>query len=239
MTPKWIFFDLDDTLFDFSKASLISLHRLWDETSEIRERFADLNDFLESYHVNNKHMWELHESGQITADFLKGERFRLTIAPERKDFEILKLSRDLNDRYLSHLGECNVPTEGAKEILQEFSPKCLIGILTNGFTEVQYRKIRTTGLDRYIQRMVISDEIGIQKPDSRLFRHAEQATGASPESTIMIGDNPDNDIQGALNAGWNAIYFNRKQKPFASSSHLFLGQTDSLKDISDKITHSM
>lgn len=239
MTPKWIFFDLDDTLFDFSKASLLSLQKLWDETPEIRERYANIDAFLENYHANNKHMWELHESGQITADFLKGERFRLTIAPDRDDPEILKLSRVLNDRYLSYLGECNAPTEGAKELLRKISKKCLIGILTNGFTEVQYRKIHTTGLDRYIQRMVISDEIGIQKPDSRLFRYAEQATGATPESTIMIGDNPDNDIQGALNAGWNAFYFNRKGKPFSSESQHFLGEIDSLTDLTDKITHSL
>ena len=238
MTPKWIFFDLDDTLFDFSKASLLSLQKLWEDTPGIRDRFADLNAFLENYHANNKHMWELHESGQITADFLKGERFRLTIAPDRNDLEIQKFSRDLNDRYLSHLGECNVPTEGARELLQKISRKCLIGILTNGFTEVQYRKIQTTGLDRYIQRMIISDEIGIQKPDTRLFRYAEQATGATPESTIMIGDNPDNDIQGALNAGWHAIYFNRKGKSFASSSKHFHGQIDSLTDIADKILYS-
>ncbi|MDE6480800.1 MAG: YjjG family noncanonical pyrimidine nucleotidase [Muribaculaceae bacterium] len=239
MTPKWIFFDLDDTLFDFSKASLLSLQKLWDETSEIRERFDNLNAFLENYHTNNKHMWELHESGKITADFLKGERFRLTIAPDRNDFEIQKFSRNLNDRYLRHLGECNAPMEGAKELLQYISRKRLIGILTNGFTEVQYRKIQTTGLDRYIQRMIISDEIGIQKPDSRLFRHAEQATGATPQSTIMVGDNPDNDMQGALNAGWHAIYFNRKQKPFASASHHFLGQIDSFKDIPDPILESL
>ncbi len=231
MAPKWIFFDLDDTLFDFSSASLISLRKLYQETPEIQTRFSSPEAFIDEYHIHNKRMWQLHESGQISADFLKPERFRLTVAPDREDEDTRKAMRTINDRYLWHLGECNAQMEGAKQLLEELSKKHLIGVLTNGFTEVQYRKLRSTGLDRYIQRMVISDEIGIQKPDSRLFRHAEQETGATPESTIMIGDNPDNDIQGALDAGWKAIYFAWKGKPFASSSPLFLGSISSLKEL--------
>ncbi len=231
MAPKWIFFDLDDTLFDFSSASLISLRKLYEETPEIQTRFSSPKAFIDEYHIHNKRMWQLHESGQITADFLKPERFRLTIAPEREDEETRNAMRALNDQYLWHLGECKAPMEGAKELLEELSKKYLIGVLTNGFTEVQYRKLRSTGLDRYIQRMVISDEIGIQKPDSRLFRYAEQETGASPESTIMIGDNPDNDIQGALDAGWKAFYFDWKGKSFDSSSSLFLGSVSVLKEL--------
>ncbi len=235
MAPKWIFFDLDDTLFDFSSASLISLMRLWDETPQIRQRFKKPEEFLDAYHINNKRMWDLHESGKITADFLKGERFRLTVDPERTDEDFCKFSRQLNDRYLWHLGGCNAPVEGAKELLGKLSKKYLIGVLTNGFNEAQYRKLQSTGLDRFIQRMVISDEIGIQKPDSRLFRYAEQATGAIAAQTIMIGDNPDNDIQGALRAGWNAIFFNCKGKIFSSDSDLFLGTIYRLVDIPNLI----
>ncbi|MDE7408791.1 MAG: YjjG family noncanonical pyrimidine nucleotidase [Muribaculaceae bacterium] len=231
MTPKWIFFDLDDTLFDFTASSFISLCRLWDESPTIRARFDNPDSFIEEYHIHNKLMWQLHESGQITADFLKPERFRLTVFPDLHDDVSLKESRRLNDRYLWILGECDNPVEGARELLDRLSGKHLIGVLTNGFTEVQYRKLRATGLDRYIQRMVISDEIGIQKPDPRIFRYAEQETGATPETTIMIGDNPDNDIRGAINAGWHAIYLDRKNKPFASDSTLYLGRLNSLQDI--------
>ena len=83
--------------------------------------------------------------------------------------------------------------------------------------------------------MVISDEIRIQKPDPRIFRYAEQETGATPDTTIMIGDNPDNDIQGALDAGWQAIYLDRKSKPFSSTSNLYLGRIASLHDITKKL----
>lgn len=235
MAPKWIFFDLDDTLFDFSAASLASLRKLWDESPEICARFSEAEAFIDEYHIHNKRMWELHESGQISADFLKGERFRLTLAPDREDDETRQRMRGYNDRYLWLLGECKARVDGAKELLSVLSKRFLIGVLTNGFTEVQYRKLRTTGLDRYIQRMVISDEIGIQKPDTRLFRYAEQETGATQESAVMVGDNPDNDIQGALNAGWRAIYFDRKSKPYASDSVNYLGRTQSLLDIFELI----
>ncbi|MDE6379913.1 MAG: YjjG family noncanonical pyrimidine nucleotidase [Muribaculaceae bacterium] len=238
MAPKWIFFDLDDTLFDFTTASFISLCRLWDESPEIRARFDTPDAFLDEYHIHNKRMWQLHECGQITADFLKGERFRLTVAPDRNDESTVKAMRLLNDRYLWLLGECDTPVEGAKDLLSHLSHKHLIGVLTNGFTEAQYRKLHSTGLDRYIQRMVISDEIGIQKPDPRIFRYAEQETGATPDTTIMIGDNPDNDIQGALDAGWQAIYLDRKSKPFSSTSPLFLGKIEVLADCISYISKS-
>ena len=235
MTPKWIFFDLDDTLFDFSAASLISLSRLWDESNEIRARFDTPETFIDEYHIHNKKMWQLHEGGLISADFLKSERFRLTLCPGRNDAGTLKAMRQLNDRYLRLLGDCDTPVEGAKDLLKELAGKYLIGILTNGFRETQYRKLRSTGIDRYIQRMVISDEIGIQKPDTRLFRYAEEATGAVPATTVMIGDNPDNDVQGAINAGWHAIYFDCKSKPFSSSSPLLLGRIRDLSEIMPRL----
>lgn len=237
MPLKWIFFDLDDTLFDFSSASILSLRRLWDEDSAVRSRFHTPEAFIDEYHIHNRRMWQLHESGQISADFLKSERFRLTIAPESDDDRTLSEMRRLNDRYLRLLGECDAPVEGAKDLLAKLSGRHLIGVLTNGFTEAQYRKLKSSGLDRYIQRMVISDEIGVQKPDARLFRYAEQATGALPASTLMIGDNPDNDIKGAIDAGWRAIYLDRKDKPFSSSSPLYLGRCTTLMEILPMLTH--
>lgn len=231
MAFKWIFFDLDDTLFDFSSASIISLRKLWEENSQIRNRFDSADAFIGEYHIHNKHLWHLHESGKITADFLKPERFRLTITPNLHDEDTVKSMRAVNDRYLWHLGQCNAPMKGAKDVLEELSKKCLIGVLTNGFTEVQYRKLRSSGLDRYIQRMVVSDEIRIPKPDPRIFRYAEEATGAKSDNILMVGDNPDNDIKGALDAGWHAIYYDWKEKPFESDSDLFLGRIDNLLDI--------
>ena len=229
MTAKWIFFDLDDTLFDFSSASLFALRKLWDEAPFVSDRFDSADAFISEYHIHNSAMWDLHERGLIDSAFLKYERFRLTLAPGMTDDATIGICRELNDRYLSTLGGCPLPCPGAERLLKRLSARYLIGVLTNGFSEVQYRKLKATHLDRYIQRMVISDETGIQKPDPRLFRYAEAATGALPENAVMIGDNPRNDIQGAIDAGWHAIYFDRKGKPFASESELYLGRITDLE----------
>lgn len=175
-------------------------------------------------------MWQLHESGRITSDFLKPERFRLTLCPDMYDDKTIDFCRKLNDRYLHLLGMCKCVCPGVHEMLEYLQGKCLIGVLTNGFSEVQYEKIRTNRLDRFIQRMVISDEIGIQKPDTRLFRYAEACTGAIPGAVYMIGDNPDNDIRGAIAAGWKSVYYDRKGKPLTTDSDLLLSRTPDIME---------
>lgn len=228
MALKWIFFDLDNTLFDFSAASLTSLHRLWQEENVINTLYPTASDFIDEYHIHNDRMWQLHERGEITADFLKPERFRLTLAPEKHDSSTTNEMRRLNERYLQILGSCDSTCPGAAELLERLQRNYLIGILTNGFTEVQYNKLKNTGLDRYIQRMVISDEIGIQKPDRRIFRYAEEETGAAPDEILMVGDNPVSDIAGAIGAGWRAIYYDRKGNGGDFDSPLFLGRITDL-----------
>lgn len=235
MTPKWIFFDLDNTLFDFSKASLESLRILYEETPTIRARFSDREAFIDEYHVHNTQMWKLHESGKITSDFLRPERFRLTLFPDRHDEEAIRLSSHLDTKYLDILGSQRFVCPGAFELLDRLKDKYLIGILTNGFTDVQYRKLHSTGLDRYIQRMVISDEIRVQKPDARIFRYAEQETGASSDEIIMIGDNPLSDVQGALDAGWKAAYYDRMNRGESFDSPLYLGRYSDMASIGDSL----
>lgn len=231
MDLKWIFFDLDNTLFDFSSASLLSLRELWKEETIINSSYSSPDAFISEYHIHNSRMWQLHENGEISSDFLKAERFRLTLNPTCNDEETISLMRRLNSRYLELLGMCNKTCPGAQELLEYLKGKYLVGILTNGFTEVQYNKLRSTGLNRYIQRMVISDEIGVQKPDSRIFNYACNAVGATPNEILMVGDNPNNDIQGALNSGWNAIYYNGEDNESVFESPLYLGQILDLRSL--------
>ena len=233
MTPKWIFFDLDDTLFDFSSASLFSLQRLWEEESVIKDVFSTQEAFIDEYHIHNTRMWQLHERGEISSDFLKPERFRLTLFPSRHDSETEVLCRRLNRRYLEILGGCNAVCPGVTRLMERLKGKCLIGVLTNGFSEVQYRKMESTGINRFIQRIVISDEIGIQKPDPRIFRYAENATGAEKETTVMVGDNPDNDIRGALDSGWHAIFYDRKGKGTLFEEPGYLGRITDIEKVAE------
>lgn len=235
MHLKWIFFDIDNTLFDFSKASLTSLNILYDESSELKHKFSSAETFIDEFHIHNTLMWQLHEKGEITSDFLRSERFRLTVTPERRDDKAVDFARRLDTRYLDILGSQEFVCPGAFELLDRLKGNYLIGALTNGFTYVQYKKLRSTGLGRYLQRMVISDEIGIQKPDRRIFRYAEQAVGVSADEILMIGDNPVSDVQGALSAGWHAVYYDRMKKGESFDSPLYLGRFVDFHTMADSL----
>lgn len=213
---KWIFFDLDDTLWDFAANSLEALREIYDSESQLRIPFPSFDSFSEVYHRVNAALWRRYHRGEIRRETLMNGRFLATIeeAPVKAPTQLLteEFSCRLSDAYLHALGQKSALVEGAADVLSRLSADFLIGILSNGFREVQYDKLFNSGLDRYVQRMVLSDEIGIQKPDRRIFDHALRAVGASPQEVIMVGDNPEADIAGALSAGWRAIYFDKRHE---------------------------
>lgn len=237
---KWLFFDIDDTLWDFSNNSEIALECLYDESEMLKHRFCKFQRFADVYHDVNSEMWRRYSKGEISSDFLKTERFRQFLFPDSYSEESLAVCRSLNDRYLHIL--CHIPKEldGGSEVLSLLSKNYLIGGVTNGFTDTQYTKIYTTGLWRYIQRMIISDEIGIQKPDKRFFDYALESTGALREESVVIGDNPSTDVCGALEAGIDAVFFNPYNKDASELKEYWkepvgkgrlLGEIESLREL--------
>lgn len=215
---RWLFFDIDDTLWDFKGNSLLSLQKLYENSGVLKNYFTGFESFSDAYHEINSEMWKLYAKGEISSEFLKTERFRKLLFPDSLSENDMDICRKLNHDYLYTL--CRIPrcVDGAEDVLKSLSSRFMIGAVTNGFTDTQYTKIYTTGLWKYISRMVISDEIGIQKPDRRYFDYVFRSTGASPERSIVIGDNPDTDIAGALEAGIDAIYFNPYGKESSSLS---------------------
>ncbi|MDE5744249.1 MAG: HAD-IA family hydrolase, partial [Paramuribaculum sp.] len=123
--------------------------------------------------------------------------------------EATTLSETLDPVYLSLLGEEKQLVPGAMDLLVRIRNTGVpIGILSNGFVEVQHKKIASAGLRDLIDIVVLSDDIGVNKPDKKLFQHAMKISKEmNPERHIMIGDNPDTDIAGAISAGWQAIHF--------------------------------
>lgn len=216
LKPKWVFFDIDDTLWDFATNSLKSLTILYSSEKILQQTFSDCESFIHNYHIINTSLWNDFNKGKINSDFLKIERFRQLLwhddTLDNASVEQINISKHLCSEYLRILGTQTTLVNGAVETLSALQPHYCIAALTNGFREVQYKKIYNTGLWRYIQRMVISDETSWHKPQIELFDYARNAVGAHPEECLMIGDNPDTDIAGALNAGWNAVYFNKNGK---------------------------
>ena len=165
---KWIFFDLDDTLWNFSANSAVSLKKLYDISPILKKLFKDINEFIDIYHKNNSLMWDYYAKGNVTTKELKVERWRRTLAT--RQFEVLTaVCEELDRNYLEILAQGEEKFEGVEEMLQRLTKKYLIAILSNGFIKTQYQKLHYSGLEKYVTRTIVSEEIGINKPDKRLF----------------------------------------------------------------------
>lgn len=208
----WIFFDLDDTLWNFSANSTLALNKLYEISPILRKLFKSKDEFIDIYHFHNANLWLLYGRGEVTTRELKVERWRRTLAT--KQFEVLTaVCEELDRNYLDILAECPEKFEGIDNFLHSLSKKALIGVLSNGFLDTQYKKIRHSGLDKYVTRIIVSDEIGINKPDKRIFDYAVSETGAT-HPYLLVGDNAETDILGAMKAGWYAIWINHSGKEF-------------------------
>lgn len=207
---EWVWIDLDDTLWDFHANSRETLAIIYRQEG-LSEYFADVDSWRDAYIACNKSLWELYNRGQVTKEYLMMERFRRVLADAGCKAPYDKvLARHLDRVYLECLGQLGTLVPGARDLLLYLRKKGYkTGVLSNGFHEVQHNKLHSAGIDDLIDLVVLSDDIGINKPDSRLFDYAVNSAGTDPQHSLMIGDNPDTDIAGAIRSGWHSIYFNR------------------------------
>lgn len=209
----WI--DLDDTLVDFHTNSRRALRQLFD-TQNLAPLFGTHGHWTECYETYNHALWDKYNRALITREQLRTDRFAMPLqeagVPEK---EAIELSARFDPLYLDFLAQEKALVPGAIELLERLRTEGVtIGILSNGFKEVQFKKLNNTGLMPYIDIVVLSDDIGVNKPDVRLYRHAMERIGISdPEAHLMIGDNPSTDIAGALAAGWHAMLLSDAPSP--------------------------
>lgn len=205
---SWVWLDLDDTLIDFHANSAIALSLLY-ERCGLKCYFRSEEEWKESYYVHNKLLWEQYNRGEITQSHLRLDRFVAPLKPKWTSSltELEELSREMDPLYLDLLAEQTNMIPGAVDLLKHLRARDYnIGVLSNGFTDVQHKKLRVNGLDSLIDIMVLSDDIGVNKPDTRLYEYAmSKVHEPDPGRHIMIGENPDTDIKGAIDAGWKAI----------------------------------
>lgn len=193
---EWILFDADDTLFHFDAQA--GLTRMF---AGFGVDFGD-DDYRE-YNEANRALWLEYQDGTITAAQLQARRFdawaaRLGVAPQR-----------LNGAFLEAMAELCTPLAGAVELLQALRGRARLGIITNGFTELQQARLRRTGLHGHFEFVAISEQVGAAKPQPAIFAHALAQMGApARECVLMVGDNPDTDIRGGLAAGLQTCWFN-------------------------------
>lgn len=222
-----VWLDLDDTLWDFKANSHDSLLEVYDHF-KLQRFWPDSELWLDAYHTMNDRLWTDYAAAVIDRDTLRRERFRTPFVEAGMDAdEAERITPEVDRYYLTRLGLRGLMVEGAEALVDRLRADGFrLGILSNGFKEVQYNKMKSSGLDDKFDTIVLSDDIEINKPDIRIYRYAEQKAGVGPDRCIMIGDNDSTDIAGALDAGWIAVWYNPAKKcPGAALSSRLAHQT--------------
>ncbi|GGG41982.1 YjjG family noncanonical pyrimidine nucleotidase [Bizionia arctica] len=200
---KDVFFDLDHTLWDFDKNSALTFNKIF----KMHDVAVDLNEFLSHYEPINLDYWKLYREEKIDKESLRYNRLNDTfkkISYQADSKLINKLSID----YITYLSSFNHLFDDTLDILNYLKPKYQLHIITNGFQEAQDSKLRNSNIHHFFQSVTDSEEVGVKKPNPIIFHHALNKVNAKPETSIMIGDNIEADILGALHIGMEAIYFN-------------------------------
>lgn len=211
---KNLFIDLDDTIYDFSSAS----REAFMETYELLhyDRFFDsFNHYYSIYEPYNLELWHIYGEGKITKEELNKRRYSYPL--EVVGIKDQELADTFCREALGRIPTKNRLIDGAIELLEYLRPKYNMYILSNGFKELQSHKMRTAGIDKYFDALILSEDIGVNKPNRELYEYALEKTGSKLEESIMIGDMFETDIAGAANIGMKQIYFNPKKK----ESHTF------------------
>lgn len=200
---KHVFIDLDDTLWDFHANARESLIEVF-EQRKLEKYFDDFDHFFQIYAKRNLELWELYGKGEVSKDYLQLERFRHPLVQVGVDNDVL--AEQIGTQFLDILPTKTILIPHAIELLEYLSPKYPLTIVSNGFVEVQYRKLRATNLEHYFSHVVLSEAAGALKPDKRIFEYALDLNNATSAETIMIGDSYEADIIGAQNAGIDQIF---------------------------------
>lgn len=210
---KHIFFDLDHTIWDFDRNAEETLNELY-HTHKLKELgLQSCSDFILKYTENNHQLWADYHLGKITKEFLRAERFsktfiQLGIHPD-------SVPHQFEDDYVSISPTKTNLFEAAEEVLAYLQQKYSLHIISNGFKETTLTKMNLSNLNPYFENVIISEDVGVNKPNPQIFEYALDKAKATKAESIMIGDSLEADIYGALNFGMEAIFFNplEKEKP--------------------------
>ena len=209
-----LFIDFDDTLYDTHGNAVIALRELF-EAFGLGQYFADPQVFYDAYWTANIDLWTRYSRGEITRDFLIVERFRRPLMvseafQKSHPSSLTPYIMEVSDRFLDFCSDKQGVVDGAHELMDYLRGKGYrMHMCSNGFHEVQYRKLSACGLRDYFDTIILSEDAGANKPSPLYFDYAFKVSGACRDTTLMIGDNLQTDIHGALSAGIDALLFNR------------------------------
>ncbi|MEI8134120.1 MAG: HAD family hydrolase [bacterium] len=203
---KAILFDIDDTLYDHTYHVHTAVSAIQTEYEFLLDKPIELltklsHEFLEEVHA-------LLLKGELTleeARFLRWQKFL-------DQFGVSDLNPTVvGDRYLKAYYEAERVVPGSHELLSLLSKDFKIGVVSNNLLVEQMNKLNRLGLSQYIDFFAISEEVGVAKPDKKIFEVALERGAVNADEAIMIGDSWMNDVVGAIDAGIKAIWYNPKQ----------------------------
>ena len=223
---KHIFFDLDHTLWNFEKNSTLTFKFLLDKYNIT----IDLQKFLKVYMPINFSLWNLYRDDKITKEYLRHNRLKSTF--EKLNIKIDSgLIDEISNDYVKHLPDNNFLLPNAIPVLDYLFQKYTLHIITNGFTEVQNTKILNSNLNKYFSCIIDSETVGVKKPHSKIFNYAYNISKAAYKNEcLMIGDNYQADVMGAINNGFKAIHLNSNNESYHENS-IIITDLISLKEI--------
>ncbi len=203
-----LFFDLDHTLWDFERNSKLTFQKIF---SELKINIP-LEHFIKNYRPINLSMWKKYRKNIISQEELRYVRLKKTFESLNKTIEP-KIINDISKLYIDYLSSYPHLFPGTINVLNELSDRYNLHIITNGFKNIQYKKLESSGIVKFFKNVFTSEDFGYKKPHPLIFKKALEITDTSPSCAIMIGDNLEVDILGSMQQGMQAIHFNSNKDP--------------------------
>jgi putative hydrolase of the HAD superfamily len=227
-TYKHLFFDLDNTLWDFKANARDAFYEVFEHFGLLNQ-INDFEVFINTYEKYNEHLWTEYRKGKVKKDQMRMERLVLTF--DELGINNYDLVEKVGDMYLQTAPRKTRLFPGVHETLGYLAGKYKLYILTNGFSEIQIQKIANCGLKEYFTRLFMAEMVGYQKPDRRFFEYAVKSINAHKYDCLVIGDDPEADIRGASNAGIDQVYFNSQNKVCNVKPMWEIGELSKLREI--------
>jgi len=205
-----VFFDLDHTLWDYETNSCATLSDLHGVYGLDAKGITDVQLFLNQFRTVNNELWDLFDTGRITGDVIRKERFRRILG--HFGIEDEKLDRGLSDDYLDQCPRKAQLMPYATEILDYLAGRYRLAVITNGFDEIQQLKLAAGDLHKYFDHIITSQKAGHRKPAREIFEFALRHNETQCHEAIMIGDNLITDIGGARSANIDTVFLNSEQR---------------------------
>ncbi len=206
MQYKHIFFDLDHTLWDANANSAEALKELFHKHKLQDKGISSFNEFVSKYNEINQEFWDNYAKGHISKQTLRYKRFLLTL--QHFNIKNYDLSYSLSEDYIALAPTKSGLQPHTLEILRYLAAKYTLHIITNGFEDAQYSKLKSSGIDGYFRHIITAEKAGSKKPAEGIFEYSIKLAKTNVQESIMIGDNLEVDILGARSAGIDQVYYN-------------------------------